>query len=138
MRNKKRFFTIIDNKDIISKFKSRGSYRIFVGTIYDDLCGNRIIIEVCHRSSGKECFEILFTPFSDQDSYGGFLEDFCDILIKVLHKANKVTRRWFLKEARNLRFFESNLGDFLLPGSLSLDWKKIEEDYKKRMNYGNI
>ena len=129
-KSKKRYFTIIKDNDIIKVFKTRG-YRIFIGTITDDE-DKRVIIEVCHRSSGKEVFEILFTPFTNQEEYGDYLFDFYVILEEVLRKANKVTRRWFIKEAKGLDFFGTKLGEFLKPNSLNFDWDKIKEDYFKR------
>ena len=129
-KSKKRYFTIIKDNDIIKVFKTRG-YRIFIGTITDDE-DKRVIIEVCHRSSGKEVFEILFTPFTNQEEYGDYLFDFYVILEEVLRKANKVTRRWFIKEAKGLDFFDTKLGEFLKPNSLNFDWDKIKEDYFKR------
>lgn len=129
-KSKKRYFTIIKDSDIIKVFKTRG-YRIFIGTITDDE-DKRVIIEVCHRSSGKEVFEILFTPFTNQEEYGDYLFDFYVILEKVLCKANKVTRRWFIKEAKELDFFGTKLGEFLKPNSLNFDWDNIKEDYFKR------
>lgn len=131
-KSKKRYFTIIKDSDIIKVFKTRG-YRIFIGTIIDDE-DKRVIIEVCHRSSGKEVFEILFTPFTNQEEYGDYLFDFRLVLKEVLHKANKVTRKWFIREARELDFFGTKLGDFLKPNSLDFDWDKIKEDYKNRKN----
>ena len=129
-KSKKRYFTIIKDSDIIKVFKTKG-YRIFIGTITDDE-DKRVIIEVCHRSSGKEVFEILFTPFTNQEEYGDYLFDFYVILEEVLSKANKVTRRWFIKEAKELDFFGTKLGEFLKPNSLDFDWDKIKEDYFKR------
>ena len=63
-----------------------------------------------------------------------YLFDFYVILEKVLCKANKVTRRWFIREAKELDFFGTKLGDFLKTSSTHLDWDKIREDYKNRRN----
>ena len=139
MRSKRRFYSMIEDKNVIKKFKSRGSYMIVVGTIYDEDCGTRVVIEAFYRKSGQENFEVLFTPETNQSSYGGYLIDFSDILRKILNKANKVTRRWFLREARNLVFFESKLEDFLKPNSSILDWDKIEKNYIcRKEKYDNI
>ena len=139
MGSKRKFYSMIEDKNVIKKFKSRGSYRIVVGTIYDEDCGTRVVIEAFYRKSGQENFEVLFTPETNQCSYSGYLIDFSDILRKILNKANKVTRRWFLREARNLVFFESKLEDFLKPNSSILDWDKIEKNYlERKKRYDNI
>lgn len=131
---KNRFESMINKENIIKEFKSRGSYRIVVGTIPNRFCKekDRVVIEAFYRRSGKEDFEVLYTPLTIQDSYDALFIDFCNILRRILNKANKVTKRWFLKEARDLDFFGIKLGEFLKPDSINFDWDKIDKNYLER------
>lgn len=127
-KRRRKFYSFKKDRDIIKKFKSRGSYRMTVEVIHDKDYGDRVSIDVYCKKKGKFSYESLVTPLAF-DGYREYLFDYSDILDCVLKDANKVTRRWFIREARKLKFGNQCLGDFLKSDPVLPDWDKVEKDY---------
>ena len=120
-----------EDRNIIKRFKSRGSYRMTVEIVHDEDYGDRVSIDVYYNRKGSFSYESLDTPLAN-DGYREYLFDYSDILDCVLKKANKVTRRWFLREARKIKFGDQFLSDFLKPSSSQPDWNKVKNNYIER------
>lgn len=139
---KKKFKSFIKSENILKRYKDKNGYYITFGTID----GGRWAIEVsiskrmANRLNVSD-YNVLYTPiFPDLDNYSWYLSDFSEILgnCGILSKT-KSARRWFIRESKNLSFGKYRLSDFLIPGTIKVDWNKVENEFKNRIiNDDNI
>ena len=116
---------ILENIIVEEIFRDKTGIKIYFGSLKDR--PNEKVLLVVKNS--KELITEIFESNSSRFYYPSISHYYNSCLMLL---ENKVSRRWFLKRARILRFGEKVLSDFLKSGYI-LDWNKIIE-YNDNLN----